>query len=369
MAATPSTSPLQGKPVLVTGATGFLGARLVERLVRDHGAKVTAAVRNPQRAVRIKGLDVALTRIDLDGQANPEAMVAGQEIVFNLAYDFRRSAADNLAGFDSLTAACVKAGVGRFVQVSSIAVYDAWPVGELTEASPCDGPGYDYKVAKREMERRLLASSLPAVMLQPTLIYGPDSAQWTDRYAQQLRYGIVVLPAEGQGLCNAVHVDEVVDALILAATAPGAVGETFIISGAQPMTWAQLLGSYAQAVGRPQALSLVQMEPPPPPQPGGSSGGGGLGALANTPAVRKVLGLVEAALGERAIEQLRKAALKAQSRGGTLVHSPDAETYRLFTAQGPCRVDKAGRLLGYKPAADPAPALAQTADYVRRRFV
>jgi len=370
----PQTSLLAGRAVLVTGAAGFLGRRLVERLTREHGARVTALVRGPRSAARLSGLDLRVERADLANPAKLDALTAGQEIVFNLAYDFKQSETANLAGFANLVEACSRARVSRFLQVSSIAVYDAWPTGDLTEASPCDAPGGPYKNAKREMERRLLMRTadgrLAAVILQPTLVYGPASAQWTDHFAEQLRDGTLMLPGDGSGLCNAVHVDEVVDALILAATQDEVVGETFIISGARPMSWRDLLGCYAQALGRPQALGYFQPGPA-----AAAANRSGLAALLADPMrlgewgpARALLGGVRSLLGEGAIEKLRRVVRRLQARGGPLVYYPDDESFALYTAQGRCTVDKARAKLGYAPTADPAAALAQTADYVRRRF-
>ena len=60
--------------------------------------------------------------------------------------------------------------------------------------------------------------------------------------------GTVILPDEGEGICNAVYVDDVVDAMILAAKNPAAVGQRFLISG-DPITWAQFYEALAKAAG------------------------------------------------------------------------------------------------------------------------
>jgi nucleoside-diphosphate-sugar epimerase len=91
--------------------------------------------------------------------------------------------------------------------------------------------------------------SLAATIVQPTIVYGPFSGAWTDRPAEMLIFGEVILSDSGEGLCNAVYIDDVVDGLILAATSANAIGERFIISGPEPVTWATFFTKMARALG------------------------------------------------------------------------------------------------------------------------
>jgi nucleoside-diphosphate-sugar epimerase len=370
----PATEPLlQGRPVLVTGATGFIGARLVEKLAGEHGARVTALVRSPRRAARIARFDIDLQVADLAQDLG--ALVAGKAVVFNLAHDFKRSEAANLAGFRNLAATAAQAGVGRFVQASSIAVYDDWPGPDLTEASPAGAPGHAYKTAKAamdaELRRRTAAGELAAVIVQPTIVYGPASAQWTDEPAERLATGTVVLPDDEAGRCNAVYVDDVVQGMILAATRPGVEGESFILSGPEAVPWRRLFAGYAAAIGRPEALRFEPMTPPPPDAPPA----GGLKALlrdpmriANAPPVRALLNLARRIAGEAAIEKLRAAVVNMRSRGGAAVFHPAPHELRLYLSPGVCRIDKAREGLGYAPAFDIDRGLAATGAYLRSRL-
>ena len=69
-------------------------------------------------------------------------------------------------------------------------------------------------------------------VLQPTVVYGPFGVTWTVRPLEQLQDGGLLLINGGTGVCNAVYVDDVVDAMVRASTAPSAHGEAFLISGA-----------------------------------------------------------------------------------------------------------------------------------------
>ncbi len=319
----PAHSNLAGRRVLVTGASGFIGTRLVEKLVQDHGAHVTALVRNPSHAARLARLDVQLRQGDLNNSTDLDEVLPEQDVVLNLAHDFKRTARENVSAFANLTNASIVSGVGQFIQVSSIVVYDDWPNGNITEKSPTEKPGSDYKNAKLEMERELLdRAALACAIVQPTIVYGPYSWMWTDRVVDQLASGTVVLPGEGQGLCHAVYVDDVADAIILAALAEGAGGERYIVSGNEPTTWRTFHEAYERALNV-NSLKYIDANA----LSGESQGGGKLKSLianplqlANWGPVRHVLNTIEQTMGEETIEKLRAQVIALRGRGGRPVY-------------------------------------------------
>jgi nucleoside-diphosphate-sugar epimerase len=356
--------PLLGRKVLVTGGLGFIGARLVEKLVA-RGAEVTAASRDLRRAPRVARLDVRLIRLDATDPAALRAAVEGQAVVINLAYDFRRSAAGNLKAYRLLAEACLAAGVPRFVQASSIAVYDGWPGEDLTEASRRDGPGHPYKTTKRAIERDLAARAargeLQVAVLQPTIVYGPFSAQWTDGFVGMMRRAPTRLPP-ADGLCNGAHVDDVADALIAAAVAEAPPAGGLIVSGPRPFPWTRMFEAYAAAV---EARLLPPAETPPTP-----AGGGSLLGRLRAFAAGPVAGGVTDWLVDR-IGADRLAALTSRLGGGAqdtpAVLDPAAGEPALFTARGVCSVEALGRTLG-PPQIDSERGLGRTSAYLRWRF-
>jgi nucleoside-diphosphate-sugar epimerase len=89
------------------------------------------------------------------------------------------------------------------------------------------------------------------VTLQPTIVYGPFSTIWTLGPVRRLRNARVQVPLlDGGGApCNAVFVDDVADAMMLAATRPGVEGERFLISAEEPVTWKRFYQGLEAAVG------------------------------------------------------------------------------------------------------------------------
>jgi nucleoside-diphosphate-sugar epimerase len=259
------TGVLRGRKVLVTGATGFIGGRLVERLSRQNDVKVRCIIRDFERTNRLTSLPVELVHADLRNAAAIDSAIKGVNYVFHCAYDWH-SRRQNIEGMHILLAACATHAIDRLIHVSTFSVYKALSDGPLTEEAPDGDRSSKYVDIKLDLEQIVLdavrSRGLAATIVQPTIVYGPFSGPWTDRPAEMLIFGEVILPDSGEGLCNAVYIDDVVDGLILAATSPKAVGERFILSGPEPVTWATFFTEIARALGTkpPKFLPLPQVE-------------------------------------------------------------------------------------------------------------
>ena len=255
---------LSGRTVLVTGGTGFIGGRLVERLVLEEGCRVRVLVRNFARAPRIAGFPIEMRSGDITDRSAVEAATEGCDVVFHCAFDFvptlRGQRRTGVEGTTNVAEAALAAGVERLVHLSTVAVH--WPAGDgdLDEDSPWPSSEDAYTLVKREAEERMRElhreGGLPAVILRPTLVYGPFSDFWTLKPIQRMRKGQVPLIDGGTGLCNAVYVDDVVDAMLLAASRPGVEGKAFLISADAPISWQTFLTALEEAAG---VESLVEM--------------------------------------------------------------------------------------------------------------
>ena len=340
--------------VAVTGASGFIGRALVATLAVE-GVAVTALSRSPMP--RGTGTNLRLIAGDLRDADSVARLLEGADTLYNLAYDVRASGADNLAAFDTLLAGARAAGTRRIVHLSSVVVYDAWPDADCVETGAMTprAPG-SYRDTKIAMEGRLAASGLSAAILQPSIVYGPGSRLWTDRLADALMMGDMVLPAP-EGLCNGVHVDDLVQACRLAA-ADDAPGGRFIISGPSPFAWSDLLRGYAAILGKgtvrhvPVEDLLARLGPAPEAPPP---------AAPSLPA--RLSAAARSRLGHDRVDALSRW-LKARLRkGGTFW--PDRHLIEEFSGTGTCHIDHARTALGYAPRHDLQSGLAATADYLK----
>ncbi len=351
---------LGGKPVFVTGATGFIGARLVPALL-EAGAKVTTLLRSRHGARALEAMGARVLTGALDDRVAMETALRGQEALFHLAYDVRASASSNLAAFDTLRAAAETAGVGRIIHTSSIVVYDGWPQQNLTEDSPlAHAGGAPYQQAKIKMEQALMQGNCPTAILQPTLVYGPGSMLWTDQLADWLTAGTVVLP-EPEGLCNAVFVDDLVQAMLRAAQLEDLRQERFIISGAAPVAWSDLLSGYAGIIGRGtiRHVPLAALRDRLPPEE--------TNEIPDAPPLAaRVSAAARMWIGKERFEQLVRAVKRRRHQQGEIF--PDRYMLGLYSAKGCCRIDHARSRLGYAPSYDLEAGLNATREHLETRF-
>lgn len=261
-----------------------------------------------------------------------------------------------------LADACLARGVPRVVHVSSISVYQPLPDGLVDEtiaAQPC---GWAYPDTKLRIELRLLQrqaeEGLPVVILQPTIVYGPFGGMWTTGMVERLRSRVVVLPRSGEGLCNAVYVDDVVDALILAAGAESVVGERILVSGPAPVTWAGFYGAFERLLGVRSVMPLEGETPglwPVGMAKRTRSGSpmrhhsmrGAVGSMVRRRTVRRVLRPMQRVVGERWVRKARRAL-----PGPRPLLLPEGELLALYRARAQVDIGKAKLLLGYEPRFD-----------------
>ena len=152
-----------------------------------------------------------------------------------------------------LVEACTRAGVRRLVHVSSMAVHGPSPAAEvLTEANaPIQRWSEAYSDAKAAAEAVVIAAgrrgAIETVVLRPTIVYGPWSFFVTP-IVQDARNGFVSLVDGGSGICNAVYVDDVCEAILASLERDDANGGVFLLNGDDRMTWRSFITTFADMV-------------------------------------------------------------------------------------------------------------------------
>jgi len=364
-----------GIKILVTGASGFLGSQLIDKLVVEGEFLITALVRDADKAHHLRSRGIRTIVADLSDRHAVDRAVKGHHTIINLAHDFKRSQRNNLRCFVNLSEACIKHGVQHFVHTSSIVVYDDWPVGNISEESAFGQPGTEYKNTKVAIENALQRSAekglLHSSILQPTIIYGPFSWLWTDHIVEQLLSGTVILPAGEEGICNAVHIDDVVDAVVLAVKHPGRPGEKYIISGPVPPTWREFFESYNQFLGA-DSIRYVEVAVLAAQRSGPAGKMKSIfsnpSRLAHWKSVRSILDTLERLIGDQGIKVLNEMIKSLKKTTGPLIYYPEAGDLELYCAKGVCSTEKAKQLLGYVPKVDFKSGFALTAEYLAAKL-
>jgi nucleoside-diphosphate-sugar epimerase len=222
----------------VTGITSGVGMRLAEMaLARGH--EVRGLVRDPARgdARRIAAGGAHLIHGDLDATAALGEVCRGADAVLHLAAHVgdQGTAAEfehtNVTGTRHVVEAAAAAGVRRFVQLSSTAVYGRPDRGQVTEEWPVKKIGLPYEDTKSDAEqlafRRGAELGLEVTAVRPPIIYGPYDRNFMPRALQAIRGRRFLLIDGGRAPLNVVWVDHVVDVLLLGAEHPAAVGQAF----------------------------------------------------------------------------------------------------------------------------------------------
>jgi len=374
-----SPSPLKDKVVLVTGATGSIGGRLVEKLVIEHQAQVRVFVHNLSNLSRVRRLPVSIYQGDVTDFDAVDDAVKGCDVVFHCAYAFGTSPTEQeqvaVDGSRNVAQAVLQHKVRSLVYVSSISVYEPMEDGDLDETAPKKPSGWTYPDTKKKAERVMLElhsrHGLPVVVVQPTIVYGPFVKGWTQGPVNQLKSGTVILPDEGAGLCNAVHIDDVADSLILATTNPNAIGETFLISGLEPVTWREFYRAYEAMLGitATRYMSALEIQ--------------ARYNKLNNRLQRAITGTLKRLI-KKSPSPVISAGMRLNDRspfvarilqhygvtggggsGGPREFTPDPQRLALFRSKARVRIDKARERLGYKPRFDLKSGMKNTERYIR----
>jgi 2-alkyl-3-oxoalkanoate reductase len=227
--------------VLVIGASGFIGRRIIAALQATSWARPIAASRNINRVDF--GSDVEKIALDATDRAGVERAISSTHAVISC---LAGNASDIVASGDALFGAVANiTEPPRIIYLSSIAAYGSVR-GSVGESNALRGDLDDYSAAKATVENR--SAHLPNVVrLRPGIVYGPESAWWSDRIARLLvRRRLGDLGPIGEGICNTVHVDDVATAAVRAIEVPAAAGEAFNLGSPHPPTWNEYFRRYAQ---------------------------------------------------------------------------------------------------------------------------
>ena len=351
--------------IAVLGASGFVGSRLVELWHLSGWAQVRPVVRNVASLARLARFDLPWQLADACDQEALAAVFQGCDAVVNLVVgDPDVIVATATASYRAAEAA----GVKRLVFMSSGSVHGQAPDPGTDETSTLHTHHrFAYNNAKVRAERVLTElrskGNVELSILRPGIVYGPRS-RWVSDIADQLLSHSAYLINEGQGICNSIYVDNLIEAIRLALTVPQADREVFIVGDRERVTWRDFYQHLAVGLGRD--LSRVHLLEPPSFETGFSDR---LNGLRVSKPVQALLPLVPSTLKEAVKGAIKGVSAPPSPSPWSLPVKPGPQITKEFAALQQCSVQlpstKAEAILGYLPTLSFAEGMRRSLGWLR----
>ncbi len=248
--------------VLLTGATGFVGAAVLRQLL-DRGGHVRVLVRENSDRRNLEGLDCEICIGDLNDKLSLEMALKECQVLFHVAADYRIWARHpeemietNVTGTLNILEAALAAGVEKVIYTSSVATLgknnNGEPATETTPSSLASMTGVYKKskyLAEQEVRRLITEKYLPAIIVNPSAPIGPRDIKPTPTGRMIVQAAKGEMPAYVDTGLNVVHVDDVARGHILALE-KGIIGERYILGG-ENLTLKEILELVAEITEKP----------------------------------------------------------------------------------------------------------------------
>jgi nucleoside-diphosphate-sugar epimerase len=245
----------------VTGATGFIGGHLAQRLVRE-GYPVRCLVRESSDRSLLETLDVELVGGDLTDAGSLISAAQGCRFVLHcgaLVSDWatiEEIKQVNVAGTRNMLEASTVACAERFVHISTTDVY-GYPgrprIDENHVRTRFSNWYSETKLAAEAEVRRVeRARGLNVVILRPATVYGPRSEGVVGDMGRAIQARQMLLVDGGRAVAGLLYVENLVDATVLALRNDAALGEAFNVTDGLEITWKRFLGDVAERLGAPE---------------------------------------------------------------------------------------------------------------------
>jgi nucleoside-diphosphate-sugar epimerase len=234
----------------VLGASGFVGSRFVEKMHLTGEASVRPIVRNFSSLARLARFELDWRVTDLTDVLQLTQALEGCDVLLHSIVGDENVI---LGTIQSVYEAAQRAGIRRIVYLSSSSVHGLAPDPSTTEETPLsDQQPFNYNNAKVRAEKLWAkvrsTGKVEVVGLRPSIVFGPRS-RWCSDLAGDALKGTAYLLREGNGICNTIYVDNLLEAIVLAAEAPQADGQYFLVRDRETVTWKDFYQPVIEACG------------------------------------------------------------------------------------------------------------------------
>lgn len=252
--------------VLVTGATGLTGQALCRKLI-GAGASVRAIARETSNIAVLDDIDVLWFRGEVFDEAVLTLAAEGVNYIFHVAAAFNEEKGNieeyrKVHVYSTQILAGLVAGkpeFKRFLHVSTVGVHGHIEVNRADENYRF-APSDDYQRTKLEAELWLREYApqhkLPFAVVRPAAIYGPGDKRLLKLF-KMAKKGFVLMLGKGKGMYHLIHVDDLTNIFLLAASKEAAQGEVFIAASNEPISIIDMGKTIAKQIGtQPRTLRL-----------------------------------------------------------------------------------------------------------------
>jgi len=243
--------------ILITGATGFIGRRLVEDISMKEGYKIYCLVRHTSRIDALKKYNVKFINADIGDYGSLKRNVPEQiDIVYHLAgyvknNDLRKLHEVNVVGTENISRLSYDLKVRQMVYTSSVAVVSGNPDVPLVEDMPFKATNV-YGQSKIEAEKKVLAyrrKGLKAAIFRPCMIYGEDEPHLLGLIIRLLKYGLLPVFRAGSNKLHLGYVGNVCNALIYSLGRHEFMEGAFFIADTEVLTVREILDILVDEIG------------------------------------------------------------------------------------------------------------------------
>jgi predicted dehydrogenase/nucleoside-diphosphate-sugar epimerase len=244
--------------IAVIGAAGFIGSRTLEYLHHldpDYFA-VKPFARRLNSGARLQSQGISLVQTDVMDKDQLDRNLKGIDV---LICAFVGGTDVIVTGLKNVLEASAKNHVKKIVYLSTQLVYGFNPVSGLPESaipSPEKLDWYSYSHDKAEAEKLIRKyqekTSLDITVLRPGIVYGPHSPYWTQDAIESILTGTMFLLDDGNGACDTIYIDDLVEAMLLCMSNDNAKNKSFNISDGNQTTWKDLIYTYCELIGYPK---------------------------------------------------------------------------------------------------------------------